>query len=197
MRCIIISQPKSGTYLCSNILKNLNIRSSNIHLGLGSYVRISEISNDNKIHYQDYEIKKPIEKSIELIEDDHFTVGHIPYKLTYENILMTWKKILITRDIQECKESASRFLIESNLDNRKLKRNKTWPRFSAIEDWKGVSGVFHITFNDMINKNTEKINDLQIFLFGSIRQDSHDVLIRSLKEDSLTKSNKRRSNELV
>ena len=32
MKTIIISQPKSGTYLCSNVLKNLGINQTYLHV---------------------------------------------------------------------------------------------------------------------------------------------------------------------
>ena len=52
--------------------------------------------------------------------------------------------------------------------------------------------MFHIEFKDMIEINVEKIDALQVYLFGSVITDSAEAMRKALNEETLTKSSKRR-----
>jgi hypothetical protein len=193
MKYFIISQPKAGTYLCSNILRNLDIHQSYLHLNLNHYSRYIEYINDQEKEFEKELIHMPLKDSINLIKDNSFAVGHIPYDSTIEHMLKDFKKILVTRKIDDCIYSWGRFSKESRFAKGDFYKNKTNQyKYEKIAEWADKEDVYHITFNDMINKNIKKTNELQLFLFDEIKFLSEEILRKSLNEDSLTKSSIRK-----
>lgn len=195
MKILIISQPKSGTYLLSNILKNLNFFQTGIHcshklngrykkydLNLTDIKRQINKNNKNLINEISHNAGS-FENLISLIPIDSFAVGHIPYTPLSVECLKKVKKILILRPYEEFLESRERFRKEHNSD---VTIEKEF--YINIENWKNEEDVFVIHFSDVINKNVEVIDDLQLFLLNKIKFNSRQIIELSLTENSLTKS---------
>jgi hypothetical protein len=178
MKFFIISQPKSGTYLMSNILKNMGINNSRLHFDPGLIRKFNTLKDFEKI-------EGTLEDGLDLIESDYYAVGHIPYNKKTREALFDFKKILITRNKEDIKKSALRYLDEKNISVFSIINNKNLRR---IERWKNSKDVFHITFEDIVNKNTKKIDELQIFIFGKIKFKSLKIIEMALSQESLTKS---------
>jgi hypothetical protein len=182
VKYFIISQPKSGTYLLSNILIELGITPTHLHISNKKYEDYSNKDTDAVKNPQKYSKNIPIEQSLKLIESNSFAVGHLPYSNKAEALLKDFKKILITRNTKDIKQSWQRF----NKDyQRKVDFNKEL--LSNIELWK-KSNIFHITFEELITKDIEKLNSLQLFLFNKINVNSAKALDTALNRPSLTKS---------
>ena len=100
MRVMIISQPKAGTYLCANILKELGLKFAGFHIGEPKYDRYPEL---NHPRYKEVlknpklaETKCPMEESVKLVRDGHFGVGHFLYNEEAESILQPLSLIHIS-----------------------------------------------------------------------------------------------------
>lgn len=179
MKYFIISQPKAGTYLAANILKNLSIENSHLHFDINLVRRFRKLEDFDVVgHSFSSGIKKEL-------KPNQFAVGHIPCDEEHTKPLQKVVKILITRNRKDIKKSAQRYLKETGLDVKSIINNKF---LDDIERWKYDPNVFHITFEEIINKDIKKIDDLQIFLYGKVIHNSATVLERALSEDSLTKS---------
>jgi len=93
MKYLILSQPKSGTYLASNLLKNLDINQSFIHLSLEKYEDYTNADLDHaKNNPKKYSHKLNLSESVKLIKDGFFAVGHIPCTNETQAILKDFKK---------------------------------------------------------------------------------------------------------
>ena len=182
MKYFIISQPKSGTYLLSNILIELGITPTHLHISNEKYEDYSSKDTDTVKNPKKYSKNIPIEQSLKLIRDESFAVGHLPYSDTTEELLKDFKKILITRNINDIKMSWQRFKRDYQRKN-----GFNTELLHDIELWK-KSNIFHITFDELISKDIEKINSLQLFLFNKINVDSTIALDNALNSPSLTKS---------
>ena len=54
--------------------------------------------------------------------------------------------------------------------------------------WLQQPKTFHLTFDDLINKNTLKLDQLQVFLFQRVQYNSADAILSALANPSPTKS---------
>jgi hypothetical protein len=183
MKYFIISQPKAGTYLLSNILENMGISPSKLHFDPNLIRKFNTLEDYEKINAS---LKSGVKK---ILKDEEFAVGHIPYSERDEDALLKTKKILITRNTGKIKDSAKRYLKETGIDVGDIIKYKN---LKNIKDWKGKEDVFYITFEDLMKKDTRKIDKLQIFLFNEIKFDSLEILEKALNQNSLTKSSIRK-----
>jgi len=196
---IIISQPKAGTYLCSEIAKNLGLHQTYMHLSQLFYSQYdSDRMFESRQFPKKFQVKKPLEESVNLIEPNSFAVTHVD--CTPENIELfdRFKKVVLLRDVNEILSSRKKWLEESGRtiavkgDKRKPKINPwTRERIERLSDWTKVDNTFVLQFNQMIGKDIEAIDGLQLFLFNEIKHNSLDVIEKSLQAETFTKSSKR------
>lgn len=189
MKYFIISQPKAGTYLASNLLKYLSLIPTNIHYAENDYYLYdpNDIgegrSNPNK-----FRIKGKFKDSVNLIDDDEFGVGHIHYNKRNEEILKPFKKIIVLRSIDGIIESYARWIRNTG---RKENLKGIINTANKVSEWVDKPNTHVILFEQMINKNLKIIDGLQKFLFGHIHTTSYDAIKSALIENSLTKSDLR------
>jgi hypothetical protein len=193
---IIISQPKAGTYLCSEIVKNLGLHQTYMHLSQLFYSQYdSDRMFESRRFPKKFQVKKPLEESVDLIEPNSFAVTHVD--CTPENIKLfdRFKKVVLVRDINEILVSRKRWLQESGraVTNSGKQKPKKWTRerIERLSDWTKVDNTFVLQFNQMIGKDVEAIDRLQLFLFNEIKHNSLDVIEKSLQAETFTKSSKR------
>lgn len=191
MKVMIISQPKSGTYLLSNVLALMGIHQSYLHLSLDRYQqydpeRLAEGRNDPA----EFTHKEDLAVSVRLVKPGSFAVTHAQCNIHTIEYFSEFKKIFVYRDAEGMRNSWGRFI---NTTNREITDplGLQMDTFNLMR-WKNVPGVFSINFSDMIGKNTEKLDQLQMHLFGEIRHDSLSVMEQALRMDSLTKSHIRK-----
>lgn len=188
---IILSQPKSGTYLCSEIVKNLGYTQSYLHLSEDDYTRydpnniIEGRHNPNK-----FKIKQPLSVSAALIPPGSFAVGHLSMNKHTVECFNNFTKIVLTRNEQERAESWNNFF------NGEIRPKQSFVsgqrKASQVSAWLEVENIFHLDFSHMISKNTEVIDMLQEHILGEVKHNSMEILETSLQAETLTKSNKRR-----
>lgn len=180
MRAVIISQPKAGTYLAANLLEYLGMNFSHIHIDPGMY-RIFK-NNDLKKFER---FGGDVSKAVSNLQDNQFAVGHIPLVKQNQESLYNFKKILVVRNQKEILDSAQRYKKEKNQDVSTIINQQN---LNAIARWSSCNDVFKMDFLDMIEENSTKINDLQMYLFNHIKTDSLWAIKQAKAAKSLTKS---------
>jgi len=192
MRYIIISQPKAGTYLTANILHNLNIQDSGIHIqsGYTTLYPVGKWRGTGKWHaeYKEDTVITSI-KALSYVLDEEFVTGHLECTEELKEVLKNDKKILLIRNTKDISKSAVNYL---QSHNNNLLGAITKKLLLHIQKWEKEENVFVINFDDLINKNIEVIDNLQKYLFDEIRYDSLEIITKSLEQDSPTKSDKRK-----
>jgi hypothetical protein len=188
MKILVISQPKSGTYLCANILQNLGLDFTWMHIGAKSYDKYDPNNlKQGRKYPQRFRYKSTMKESAALVADNQFAVGHIDYSEKAEEIFKDFKKIILYRDPREAGESWNRWKKESG---RSMTTKKSIPNAKIIE-WQNKENTITLNFDAMINKNIQKIDALQFFLFEELKYNSDAIIEKSLAQDSLTKSTNR------
>ncbi len=191
MKIFVISQPKAGTYLCANILRELGFKFNQYHFGEKKYEKYPE---PGAVNYAEkiknplafgLEKRVPLEESLTLIEDSHVGVGHLMYSRKNQSLLKEFKKIVLTRPRHEIIESLERW--ERYSGRKKTNLDHTLARCDSVEKWIGDDDVFHMTFKDMKEIDTEKIDRLQDFLKINHRYDSKKICLNALSKPSITK----------
>jgi hypothetical protein len=182
MKTLIISMPKAGTYLCSNLLVEFKIKQTFLHLNSGNYQQYSANNlREAKKNPKKFTHNKRFRESIKLFGDNEFAVTHVPYSAENGRITRDMKRILLTRNENEIKQSYQRW---NKNTGRRMPPNI---RYDQIRKWTTEKNIFVLSFNDMINKNVEAIDGLQLYLFNEIKFNSEECIQRALNMPSMTK----------
>lgn len=184
MKYLINSQPKAGTFLCAALFEQFGIpftRNLIQEKGIDQY--FSDYDPNNRI-------KKEIPPSESLQELQHgkVTVAHLEHNRELADSLVSVKKVILTRDFKERKHSLIRW---KAFARPTLNVYSMLNKAERIVPWKNEKNVFLMTFDDMIEENVEKINQLQLFLFNDIKFDSLKSIQNAKKSQTITKSPKR------
>ncbi len=195
---IILSQPKSGTYLCSEIVKNLGFDQSFMHLSDIEYTQYqADKIMEGRTDPGKFRVAMHLKESSCLVKPGQFAVGHLTYNQYTTTCLKDFTKIVLTRDESERMTSWENFY-NGEIRPKKpfgdnLSHNGGRSKGLAVSRWLHVPGVFHLDFDHMIKKHVPAIDALQEYLLGEIKYDSMEVLEKSLAAETITKSDKRRS----
>jgi hypothetical protein len=183
MKIIVISIPKSGTYLMGNILENLGFTNTYKHLSKkgGQEYDPNNIQDGIK-NPRKYDSKKSLEENLNEIQDGQYALSHLEYDDCTSKLLEEFFTIYLERDEKEVEASFKRWCKISGRSYKPWRKEK----LNYIKLWKEHSD-YKITFDDMINKNVKKIDFMQLKLFGEVKYDSKEILIKSLDMDSMTK----------
>ena len=92
----------------------------------------------------------------------------------------------INRGYEDIKKSAKNMHKSTGLDI-KITKNI----LKQFDEWKKISSVFHLTFDDLVNSNIQMINNLQYYLYNRIGIDSKTAIQKALAKPSPTKSSLR------
>ena len=185
MKCFIISQPKAGTYLCSNLLVELGLIQTGMHCkdsGLYQKYDLNDPDAVRKTKQYTHRLSS-FNDVLETIPDNAFAVGHLGYNIKLVNSLKSFKKILVIRPYDDFEDAATRFKQDLNRNVRTSEK-----KYNLIKEWEKENDVFVINFYDMLNKNTKKINQLQKYLFNEVKYKSKTVISNALLAKSLTKT---------
>lgn len=181
MKTLIISLPKAGTYLCSNLLVEFGIEQSYMHFNPNNFQKYKADKMDEaRTNPGKFTRKLKFKDAITYLRDGSFAVSHLPFDSQRQTLLQDTKKILLLRDREEILESYERW-------NAATGRVTPPLRLNEIELWGKQDDVYVLTFNQMINKNIGMIDGLQYYLFGEIKYDSLQCLQNALDAPSMTK----------
>jgi len=157
------------------------------HIGSGGYQQYDpnnlEGGRANPAYYTRV---MEMKDALSTVEDGAFAVGHIEYDPKFVAYLLDFKKVLMTRDKEETYQSMKNFWAETTREGGPPHSKQ----HSNIANW-GGDDVFPMDFHDLIDINTQKIDELQVYLFGEVRVDSAEAMQRALDAPSLTKAKAR------
>lgn len=180
MKTLIISMPKSGTYLCSNLLVEFGINQTYLHLNPRTYQKYNSDIEQARQYPEKYTHKETFEKSLNLFGDNEFAVTHIPYTDKRNKITQNLKRILLVREKSEIMDSYRRW-------NSNTGRSMPTLRLDEIRKWEKQTNMFVLSFDDMINKNVKKIDGLQLYLFDEVKFNSLKCMEKAINSPSMTK----------
>jgi len=184
---LVISQPKAGTYLCANILVELGFVFNGLHIGKKTYQRY-DLNNlqDSRLNPEKYTRKSKLLHTLNKLKKDEIALSHLPYKNKIRHDIKDFKKIYLYRDYNERLNSWNRWIEKTG--RKDIFPNSMTKEYSELmNNWTNEPNTFTLSFDDMRNKNFDKINQLQNFFFEKIKFDSKFIIHRSLKNPSLTK----------
>lgn len=190
MKCVVMSQPKAGTYLCANLLVEFGMVNSSMHLSEHEYQRYDLSDLDAcRNATATFTHRKDLHKTLKMIKDNEFAVGHI--RGGHKNIsrMKEFKKIFLVRSKEEIFQSAERW---RQLSGRDIRPKVLVNLAKEMLPWEDEEDVFVLPFKKMLYKNKECLDELQVYLFGEVRVDSVEAMTAALEKDSLTKSDIRK-----
>jgi len=110
-RSIIISIPKSGTYLLGAYLQSLGLIHCFAHVHEGGFSDYRGRSIKEMVeNYTDFEIPLPVEHTLKLIKPGDFVVGHLRDIDRCRPLLSEYRKVLAVREIRAALVSHMRFM---------------------------------------------------------------------------------------
>jgi hypothetical protein len=110
-RVLVVSIPKSGTYLAAELLKALGYRWTGMHLAETAYTDYSGSQLEEA--RQDpgrFARNEPLGTSLGRIHAGEFAVGHLPFKPGIVDATQPFKRIYVTRDLRLALISYMRFM---------------------------------------------------------------------------------------
>ena len=128
MKAFIISIPKSGTYLLRELLEQLGLGKSHLHItesGTFDYSKVSyEVGRRNP---RKCKTRMTLKESLDKIPENSFAVSHLTYTKEHTKLLKSFKVIFIGRDIKEVYLSYMVYQLETGRAER-YHEDKCWLR---------------------------------------------------------------------
>ncbi|RKY47270.1 MAG: hypothetical protein DRP88_04870 [Candidatus Neomarinimicrobiota bacterium] len=171
-RVIVISVPKAGTYLLSELLKELGLVSTGLHIvadgsGFTDYRFVSV--DEGRRNYRNYVYKVPFDQVVKRVKPGQFIVGHLHCNDYTKGCLQNFKKIFIVRELRHCLISHMRFLKETGREDlsgfewhRKSEKKEVMASYLReygkifysmvvpLMDWMGSAGTLVLRFEDIL-----------------------------------------------
>ncbi len=208
---LLVSIPKSGTYLLAEILKALGHRWTGMHLAETAYTDYS--GSDLEQARQDpgrFARSEPLHTSLTRIHPGEFAVGHLPFKDEVVQATRPFKRLFLTRDLRSALVSYMRFMHSTG---RLGARHLAWysipdlrqrcyvflqtsapymlKRFyEGMVGWSELDDTLHVRFEDVLGgaeRATRVIESIASFL-GVANCDPQSILRSSLANETITKS---------
>lgn len=210
-RVIVVSIPKSGTYLVAELLKALGYRWTGMHLAETAYTDYSGSDLEQARHDPGrFARSEPLRLSLNRIHAGEFAVGHLPFKDDVIEASGPFKRLFVTRDLRSALISYMRFM---QTTGRLGARHLSWypipdPRqrchvflqvsaeyllkrfYEGMVGWSKLDDTLHVRFEDLTNDAecaTPLIESVARFL-GIPNCDAQGVLRASLATETITKS---------
>ena len=116
-KTILVSVPKAGTYLAAQILQQLGLTDSHLHLrhddqATGVYdFRGAPMKMSMKEQEQRF-IPMPLHEALSMVHSNEFVLGHLPPIPEVKNQLyLDFKIVFLVRDLRDCLISHMRYMI--------------------------------------------------------------------------------------
>jgi hypothetical protein len=180
MKAIVISKPKSGTFLLGNIIDLMGMDYRGIFVKEGERHQYDPKNTSKKFPIG---TTMGLTESLSMVRDNEVVLSHLLPNHTTKVLLKDFKKIIIDRDEKERERSFAKW------SSFLWGKEDPYPteRFASIDFWLEEPNSFGLNFNDIINKNVVVIDALQIFILGEVKYNSKLLCQKALEMDSLTK----------
>lgn len=208
---IVVSVPKSGTYLIGELLKNLDCRWTGMHLIKEGYTDYSGADllearrNPGRVSRNE-----SLSKSLNRIQPGEFAVGHLPFTEDVVQATAGFKRLYLTRDLRFALISYMRFMHTTG----RLAAEQ-WPWYSipdlrkrlvvflattapfllkqfyqCMVGWSQFEGITQVRFEDLTAdaENAIRVVDSVATFLGVRKYDAQSILQSSLAAETITKS---------
>jgi Sulfotransferase domain len=210
-RVIVVSIPKSGTYLVAELLKAMGYRWTGMHLAETAYTdyRGSALEEARQDPGR-FARSEPLNLSLARIRSGEFAVGHLPFKDDVVQMTAPFKRLYLTRSLRLALISYMRFL---HATGRLGAKHLPWysipdlrqrcsvflqttapyllARFyQGMAGWPKLTDALAVRFEDLTGdaeRATRTIESIAAFL-GVPIGDAQSILRESLATETITKS---------
>jgi len=203
-RVIILSLPKSGTYLVSEILRRLGFHQTFFHLrpdSLDAYDRELFVKGKRNTS-PDFFVECPIEQSVKLVRSGEFAAGHLACTDRTKAAFAPFKVVHARRELRASMVSRFRVFVEKEPERLDLSGGlrpaliaamKTWganqvETARGITGWLGLPGVIGLTTQEIKAIDGSGVARIASGL-GVRVDDAADLLHKTLDTWTPTKSN--------
>lgn len=190
-RVFVLTIPKSGTYLITEILEKMGMVNCGVHVAL-DFVQDNRYADEQilKIEPGRYMVHLPFHLSTKLIQKGQFAFGHIPCYRTQRILLNDFQKVFTYRNIRDVIISLVRYH-----DSRKHKafrgeRLEQYSRFKAeamgtgkIKQWYVIWGNEYINLIKSMSswKEDEEVFKIKFeILMGDDGEEAQISMLRDL-----------------
>lgn len=126
MKTIVISTPKSGTYLLREILESIGMPPSHLHLSVGGVHDYSKVSlEQGRANPSLCYTSQSLAKSLKDIPDNGYGLSHLFFNEATKKLLSDFNIIFVSRDIRGSLLSRMRFWLNTGRVDRNV-RDTTW-----------------------------------------------------------------------
>lgn len=210
-RVIVVSIPKSGTYLVAELLTALGYHSTGMHLAETAYTDYSGSQlDDARRDPGRFTRSEPLSASLTRIQPGEFAVGHLPFNAEVVEATALFKRLFVTRDLRWALISYMRFMHSTGrlgaqnlawypiVDLRKrcyVFLQTTAPYllrrfYQGMAGWSQLADVLPVRFEDVVSQGelaTRAVESIARFL-DLANCDAPRVLRASLAAETITKS---------
>lgn len=128
-RVMLISIPKSGTYLMSAVLEKLGMVNVGLHVWETGFHDYRGKTIPEMVHrYSEFAGNAPLQTTADLVMPGQFMVGHVGANKETKETLAPFKRFLTVRELRQCFVSHMRFFMN---DGRGIEHGSDW---KVIED---------------------------------------------------------------
>ena len=132
-KVFVLSLPKSGTYMWSNLLKQLGYKFSNKHIAYNFYQNIPHDREEFFNEPQRFFVKSSLSESLKHINDGEFAVGHLPCTPEIIDLLEDFKLIFSYRNLTDSLVSFINYTGNFKINKEKLWTDESLPNTQRIE----------------------------------------------------------------
>jgi hypothetical protein len=216
---IIVSVPKSGTYLFAEVLSALGVQSADIHIAPYGFQDLRFCSRETAIaHESDTFHMVPCDKVLPLVRPGQYVVSHFPCNQEILGLLKGFKIIFTYRDLRDTLVSTMRWVakkghLSGNPESwaklpdgpAKMERfldkhgDHYFDSIHSMRDWVIQPGVLSLSFEEIQGdhgtyRQTQVVQQIADFLGISLPPgEIAQVLKKCLGKETITFSGKRSS----
>jgi len=210
-RALIISTPKSGTYLLGEVLKNLGMSETKMHLFEQGYSDYAGADiHDARVNPHKFQRHVPLTASLMTIPPGHFAVGHLQFTAQCCRATATFRRFFLTRELRCSLVSFMRFVCStgrfgapqqawyslSDPGQRLVGFLDTFGKafldglFHPMTGWLGFEDVMTLRFEHLTGPTNQALQTIDRIAahIGARSYNAEDILSASFAADTITKS---------
>lgn len=193
-KAVVISIPKSGTYLVAAILQKLGFVNTGVHVWETGFHDYRSKSIPEMVHrYSEFAVNAPLTLTAPLVLPGQFMVGHIGFRSETRAALSSFRRIMTVREMRHALVSHMRFFLK---EGRGLSHDDAWkdiadPRQKMVAflelfgdellDWACIVSKWHQDQDTLMIKFETLLGD-----YGAANQQAAVVAIGSHVGKSIT-----------
>ena len=211
MKTFVITIPKSGTYLMRELLEQIGLKASYLHISERGTYDYSKVSLEKgRKNPQSCLKQMTLKESLNNISENSFAVGHLTHTTRIVDLLDSFNVLFLKRDFKDTVLSRMLFLLQTGRANRQTS-DKIWvneqnkqqqflkyvetngddiaKQYSEILPWGNNDNVECFDFNMIKSSPTEQVQRLaEIHHLELNDNDIERVINASFNKNTLTKS---------